>query len=278
MKSGFFNTHITATPIAVADILRATLFANFDSVVLASATLAVQKKFDHVEKTLGIDKADSLIVSSPFHYKCQAALYLPPNMPDPRLGHTFERSCEVITEILTATNGRAFCLFTSYQAMTRMHEALDGVIPFPLLLHGSMSRKELLDKFRTTPNAVLFGTSSFWQGVDVQGDQLSCVIVDRLPFAVPSDPIVIARTKAIEKAGGNGFFDYHIPLAVIALKQGFGRLVRSRNDHGILVILDPRIQHPRYGHMFLTSLPDYTITADLDVARTFLRPSSLKKR
>jgi ATP-dependent DNA helicase DinG len=278
LKPGFFNTHITATPIAVADILRTSLFANFDSVVLCSATLAVQSKFDHVKKTLGIDEANGLIVPSPFNYKSQTALYLPPNMPDPRTENTFERSREVIEQILTATNGRAFCLFTSYQAMIRMHAALDGKIPFPLLLHGSTSRKELLDRFRSTPNAVLFGTSSFWQGVDVQGDQLSCVIIDRLPFSVPSDPIVIARTKAIEKAGGNGFFDYQIPHAVIALKQGFGRLVRSKYDHGILAILDPRIRHPRYGHMFLASLPDYTITSDLKVACEFLRPASLKKK
>jgi len=277
-KPGFFNTHITATPIAVADILRTSLFANFDSVILCSATLAVQNKFDHLQKTLGIDEADGLIVPSPFDYKSQTALYLPPDMPDPRTENTFDRSREVTEQILTATKGRAFCLFTSYQAMTRMHAALDGVIPFPILLHGSTSRKELLDRFRSTPNAVLFGTSSFWQGVDVQGDQLSCVIIDRLPFAVPSDPIVIARTKAIEKAGGNGFFDYQIPHAVIALKQGFGRLVRSKNDHGILAILDPRIRHPRYGKMFLASLPDYTITSDLKVASKFLRQVSLKKK
>jgi ATP-dependent DNA helicase DinG len=278
LKPGVFNTHITATPIAVADILRTTLFANFEAVVLCSATLAVQNKFDHVRKTLGIDKADDLIVPSPFHYKTQAALYLPPNMPDPRTENTFERSREVIEQVLTVSNGRAFCLFTSYEAMIRMHAALDEKIPFPILLHGSMSRKELLDRFRTTPNAVLFGTSSFWQGVDVQGDQLSCVIIDKLPFAVPSDPIVIARTKAIEKAGGNGFFDYQIPHAVIALKQGFGRLVRSTYDRGILVILDPRIQHPRYGHVFLNSLPSYTITNDLKVASEFLRPAKVVKK
>ncbi len=156
--------------------------------------------------------------------------------------------------------------------MIQMHAALDGKIPFPLLLHGSTSRKELLDRFRSTPNAVLFGTSSFWQGVDVQGDQLSCVIVDRLPFSVPNDPIVIAAPRRSKRLGEMVFFDYQIPHAVIALKQGFGRLVRSRSDHGILAILDPRIRHPRYGHVFLASLPDYTITSDLKVASEFLRP------
>ncbi len=136
-----------------------------------------------------------------------------------------------------------------------MHAALELKLPLPLFLHGTMARKEILNKFRSTPNAVLFGTSSFWQGIDVQGDQLSCVIIDRLPFAVPSDPIIVARTKAIEKGGGNGFFDYQFPHAVLALKQGFGRLVRSMSDRGILAILDARIQHPRYGRMFLDSLP-----------------------
>jgi ATP-dependent DNA helicase DinG len=199
-------------------------------------------------------------------------------MPDPRSEDTFERSREVIEQILRVSKGRAFCLFTSYKAMIRMHTALEGRIPFPLFLHGSMSRKELLSRFRSTPNAVLFGTSSFWQGVDVQGDQLSCVIIDRLPFAVPSDPIVVARMNAIEKAGGNSFFDYQIPHAVIALKQGFGRLVRSTQDYGILAILDPRIRHPRYGRVFLDSLPDYTVTSDLKVAAEFLRPPSLKKK
>lgn len=275
-KPGMFNTFITATPITVADILRTSLFVNFSSVILCSATLAVQNKFVHVRKALGIDKADSLVVSSPFHYKTQTALYLPPDMPDPRDENCFGRSLEVTEQVLRVTKGRAFCLFTSYKAMIRMHAALEERIPFPLLLHGNMSRKELLSRFRSTPNAVLFGTSSFWQGVDVQGDQLSCVIIDRLPFAVPTDPIVLARMKAIEQSGGNSFFDYQIPQAVIALKQGFGRLVRSTQDHGILAILDPRVRHPRYGRVFLDSLPDYTITSDLKVAAEFLKPPSLK--
>lgn len=273
LKPGVYNIHITATPIEVASILRSSLFPQYDSVVLCSATLAVQGRFDHLRKTLGIDEAEELIVPSPFHYKSQAALYVPPNMPDPREDDAFPRCKSVIEEVLQVSKGRAFCLFTSYEAMTRMHAALDGKIPFPILLHGSMARKELLNRFRSTPNAVLFGTSSFWQGVDVLGDQLSCVIIDRLPFLVPTDPIVVARTKAIEKMGGDGFRDYQIPHAVITLKQGFGRLVRSIYDRGILAILDPRIQHPRYGKVFLDSMPNYTITSDLKVAQEFLRPA-----
>lgn len=277
-KPGVFNTHVTATPIEVADLLRQSLFEQHDSVILCSATLAVQHKLDHLRKTLGIDEAEDLIVGSPFRYRHQAALYLPPNMLDPRDDGAFERSVQVVEEILNVTRGRAFCLFTSYGAMLKMYDALESRLPFPLLLHGTMTRKELLHNFRSTPNAVLFGTSGFWQGVDVQGEQLSCVIVDRLPFAVPSDPIVMARGKAIEKAGGNSFFDYQIPHAVIALKQGFGRLVRSMSDRGILAILDPRIHHPRYGRIFLESLPGYTITSDLRVAAEFLAPGTQAKK
>jgi ATP-dependent DNA helicase DinG len=279
LKPGTFNTHITATPIEVSELLRASLFEVHGSVILCSATLAVQNKFDHLRKTLGIDEAKELIVSSPFQYKRQAALYLPSDMLDPRIEGAFEIARKAAEEILNTSQGRAFFLFTSYENMTRMHAALEKTLSFPLLLHGGgFSRKELLDNFRKTPNAVLFGTSSFWQGVDVQGEQLSCVIIDRLPFSVPSDPIVMARTKAIEKAGGSGFFDYQIPHAVIALKQGFGRLIRSTSDRGILSILDPRIEHPRYGKMFTGSLPGYTITSDLKVAAEFVKSRTQKQK
>ena len=144
------------------------------------------------------------------------------------------------------------------------------MLDFPILLHGSAPRKALLEQFRDTPNAVLFGTSSFWQGVDVQGEALSCVIIDRLPFAVPTDPIVQARMKAIEEEGGKPFFDYQVPSAVITLKQGFGRLIRSLEDRGVLVLLDPRIRTQRYGQIFLKSLPPYRVTTQIeDVERFF---------
>ena len=171
--------------------------------------------------------------------------------------------------MLEITRGRAFCLFTSYAQMRDLYERLCRSWGIPLLLQGTAPRKALLEEFRATPNAVLFGTSSFWQGVDVQGEALSCVIIDRLPFAVPSDPVVMARMKAIEEGGGKPFFEYQVPSAVITLKQGFGRLIRSLEDRGVLMLLDPRIQRQRYGQVFLESLPPYRMTQDIAAVEAF---------
>ncbi len=269
-----FSTHLQATPIDVSTLLAETLFANYSSVILTSATLTVanaqgQSSFDHLKKRLGVPFPKELIVPSHFDYSKQALLYLPPTMPDPRHPDFIAQATEKVRRVLEITRGRAFCLFTSYAQMRELHDRLLAEVPFPLLMQGSAPRHVLLQQFRETPNAVLFGTSSFWQGVDVQGEQLSCVIVDKLPFAVPTDPIMKARTEAIAAAGGNAFNDLQIPQAVIALKQGFGRLIRSLTDRGVLMLLDPRIRTTRYGKVFLESLPPYRRTDDIRDVQSF---------
>jgi len=270
-RSGSRIVSLQATPIDVSPLLRQTLFENLDSAVLTSATLAVSGGFDYIKRRLGVDHARALVVPSHFDYSRQARLYIPPDLPDPRSEQFASRGSEVIRHVLKITHGRAFCLFTSYSQMQDIYERLLGKLDYPMLIQGTAPRNALLEEFRTTPNAVLFATSSFWQGVDVQGEQLSCVIIDRLPFAVPNDPVVAARVNAIAAEGGNAFMEYQVPGAVITLKQGFGRLIRSLNDRGLLVLLDNRIHRQRYGRVFLESLPKYGVANSLSDCEAFFR-------
>lgn len=259
---------LAATPIDVSEILREKLFEQFDTVILTSATLAVEGRFEYLKQRLGVLPSAESVLPAEFDYASQALLYIPSDMPDVRNPSFSACAAREIERLLEISQGRAFCLFTSYAQMKDVFERVSSRVTFPLLLQGTAPRSVLLDRFRTTPNAVLFATSSFWQGVDVPGAQLSCVIIDKLPFAVPSDPIVAARVRALMEDGRNAFAEYQVPEAVLALKQGFGRLIRSKSDRGILSILDNRIRRMQYGKIFIESLPAYAITQDLaEVAR-----------
>ncbi len=262
--------YLRASPIDVSEIVREVLFDRMRVTVLTSATLSVDKSFEYLRQRLGIRRASEIRLDSEFDYAKQSVLYLPRRMPDPRSPQFADAASREVLELLRRSRGRAFVLFTSYANLRQVQRVAEAELEYPILVQGTAPRSALLRDFKATPNAVLLATSSFWQGVDVVGDALSCVIIDKLPFASPGDPITAARIEAINARGGSAFGDYQIPLAVLALKQGLGRLLRHRDDRGVLAVLDPRLKTMGYGRRFLDSLPPAPITHTLDdVARFF---------
>jgi ATP-dependent DNA helicase DinG len=261
---------LRASPIYVSGLLEDKLFGVVETVVLTSATLSSAGNFAFIRERLGLDTAKDLIAESTFDYRSQALLYLPSKMPDPRSPDWARAAAAEVIKIVNATNGRAFVLSTSLAGMQSLYDLVMPELDYPCFLQGSAAKSRLLTRFRETPNAVLFATSSFWQGVDVRGEQLSCVIIDKLPFAVPTDPIVAARQRYIEDEGGSSFFEYSVPQAIISLKQGLGRLIRSTTDRGVLAVLDPRLRTKAYGRVFLQSLPPCRVTSEIkELARIF---------
>ncbi|NLI00502.1 MAG: hypothetical protein GX446_13540 [Chthonomonadales bacterium] len=247
------------TPIDVADLLRERLWANTERAILTSATLTASGSFSYLRSRLGLDEElDEHVIGSPFDYRSQALLYVPGHLPAPEREPTreyYDRVAEEIARIVKLSRGRAFLLFTSRRALDEAHVRLISALPFPLFRQGDMPPAKLLKAFRESECGCLLGNQTFWEGVDVQGEALSVVVIDRIPFAVPDSPITKARTDAIEAAGGNSFFDYSLPQAQIRLKQGFGRLIRTRTDRGIVCILDSRIHTKRYGEEIVRNLP-----------------------
>jgi ATP-dependent DNA helicase DinG len=263
---------LSAAPIDVSDLLRETLFDRLHACVLTSATLTVDGSFEFYRSRLGLTECETRVVATSFDHESQAVLYLPPSMPEPRDPEFVGAAVRQIEALLEVTGGRAFLLFTSYANLARVSECLAARGEYPLFVQGEGSRHVLLDRFRSSRNGVLLGTSSFWHGVDVAGEALSLVVIDKLPFDVPGDPLVAARIARIRQDGGDPFREYQTPLAVLELKQGLGRLLRSRTDRGILAVLDPRLTTRGYGKTFLRSLPPYRIVRDVAACRRFFVP------
>ncbi|GAC1579243.1 MAG: ATP-dependent DNA helicase [Candidatus Elarobacter sp.] len=249
---------VNAAPFTVAEFLKATLFARTRSVVLTSATISTGGSFDFLKSSLGIDDAQQLVAPSPFDYAKQARLYVAPAYLNPKATDFARRAAPLVEEILDRSGGRAFVLFTSYARLREVHALLRDRLAFPVKVQGDLPRTALLEWFRSTRNAVLFATGTFWEGIDVVGDALSCVVIDRLPFPSPSEPLVAARIAALEAQGRSGFEHYMIPSAIVRLKQGFGRLIRSTTDRGVVALLDGRATSMRYGATIVAALPPAT--------------------
>ena len=263
---------LKAAPIEIGAILKGVLFSTASSVVLTSATLSVAGTFDFVRKALGVpDQGRELLVSSPFHYERQAIAYIPSRFPAPNEVSFCTEMAEEAAQIIEKTRGRALLLFTSYKNMHEVHKILERRVSFPLLVQGQKTKRALLQEFKDKVESVLLATSSFWQGIDVPGEALSCVMIDKLPFEVPDDPVTASRLDRIAKQGGNGFYDYQVPRAAIQLKQGIGRLIRSSADRGVIAVFDVRMLTKSYGKVFVKSLPPCRIVHSLDKIDTFWR-------
>jgi ATP-dependent DNA helicase DinG len=261
---------LRASPIDVSAIVRDLLLDKMRTTVLTSATLTVDGGFGYIRDRLGIRHAAEIRLPSEFNFERQAVLYLPPRMPDPRSQEFPGAAGRQVVEILKRTRGRAFVLFTSYATLRAVQGMAEMALDYPIFVQGTVPRTQLLKQFRATPHSVLFATASFWQGVDVVGDALSCVIVDKLPFASPGDPVTAARIDSIRARGGEPFDEYQVPLAILALQQGLGRLIRHRRDRGVLAVLDPRLRTKGYGRRFLASLPPAPVVHELESLSTFL--------
>ena len=261
---------LNQTPLEISDVFKAQMARYPAAWIFTSATLAVGDDFSHFAGQLGIDGAETHRWDSPFDYPNQALWFVPKGLPDPRDYSYTASVAELAQTIIEASEGRTFLLFTSHRALREAADYLEERIEFPMLVQGTAPRSELVEEFARLGNAVLLGTSSFWEGVDVRGEALSCVVIDKLPFASPGDPILQARIDALRKKGGNPFMEYQVPQAVIALKQGAGRLIRDENDRGVLVVCDPRLLSKSYGRLFLKSMPPMARTRELDeVVRFF---------
>ena len=257
------------TPLDIAGPFQQAIQGQTKSWIFTSATLAINGSFDHFQRQLGLEQADTGLWESPFDFRRQALLYLPRGLPLPAHPEYTSRVIECALPVLQASGGRAFFLFTSHRALRLAAEQLPQRLDHPVLVQGQAPRPELLDRFRNIGDAVLLGTGSFWEGVDVRGEALSCVIIDKLPFAAPDDPVMRARGQAMEQAGRNPFMEYQLPAAVIALKQGAGRLIRDEEDRGVLMLCDPRLLSKGYGRVFLNSLPPMSRTHELADVQAF---------
>jgi ATP-dependent DNA helicase DinG len=270
----WFETHrqsfrLNRTPLEIAGIFQTVMQEHHASWIFTSATLAVGGSFDHFSKQLGLSEAETHCWDSPFDYPQQAVWYVPKGLPEPNSPDFNRTVSDLSIPILQASGGRAFLLYTSHKALQEAADYLADKLSYPMLVQGTAPRTELVEQFRKLGNAVLLGTSSFWEGIDVRGEALSCVIIDKLPFASPGDPVLQARIDALRKQGGNPFMAYQLPQAAIALKQGAGRLIRDEKDRGVLVVCDPRLLSKPYGKIFIRSLPAMTKTQDYKALERF---------